>query len=213
MPHGNADVERSFSYNKNTVTDCRFSLDEHTIGALRLVKDGIKCTSGSATAVHVNQDMISRTRAAYRAYKAYLEEQARLEQEKKKRQDNEKARQLEIQREAERKENRMKEMRAKKQKIEAEEDALDAEEKKQHECLKNTEAILKEAGEKLSEGLTAKDMEKASVAQAMLEVANKRVAAANRAILEIQNKRSDLHSRKRKLEYTETSASKQRRDK
>jgi hypothetical protein len=41
--------------------------------------------------------------------------------------------------------------------------------KRQHECLKNTQAILKEAGEKFSEGLAAKGIKKASVTQAMLD--------------------------------------------
>ena len=82
LPHGNADVERSFSINKNAVTDSCFKLDEQTINAIRTTKDGIKHSGGSATAIPVNQEMIKRARASNHHYKAYLEKQKKLEEEK-----------------------------------------------------------------------------------------------------------------------------------
>lgn len=42
IPHGNAEIERGFSINSNTVTENRVSLSEASINGLRLVYDGIK---------------------------------------------------------------------------------------------------------------------------------------------------------------------------
>lgn len=92
-----------------------------------------------------------------------------------------------------------KEMQTEKQKIEREEAELEAEEKKQHDCLKNTESLLKEAEQKLADSISAKDFDKASVSQAMLEIANKRIAGANSSLLELEAKRTKLQARKHKL--------------
>ena len=42
LSHGDADVERSFSVNKQVVTPDRVSLGQETIGALRLFKEAIR---------------------------------------------------------------------------------------------------------------------------------------------------------------------------
>lgn len=193
LPHGNADVERSFSLNKNTVTEHRVKLEEHTINAIRLVKDGIKFHGGSATAVLVNKDLLGRTRAACLAYRGYLESQKKREEDKKRQQESEHVEKLKRQ-------EKKKEIQGKRQEIEREESELEAEEKTHLECLKNTEALLKEAEQKLAESISAKDFDKASVSQAMLEIANKRITAANSSLVQLEKKRRTLQAQKQKLE-------------
>ena len=71
MSHGNADAERSFSYNKNIVTSERSSMIADTVCAVRMVKDGIKQLGGSGN-VTINSDLLQLTRSSYAQYKKHL---------------------------------------------------------------------------------------------------------------------------------------------
>lgn len=75
LPHGKADVERSYSLNKNTVTDDCNRLDEHSLNAIRIVKESTKIAHGSASDVVRNKGILRRTQAANAMYKAYEQEQ------------------------------------------------------------------------------------------------------------------------------------------
>jgi len=57
FPHGNADAERSFSANKNTVRAERSCLREDTVTAIRLIKDGMRHSGKSASNIEVTNDI------------------------------------------------------------------------------------------------------------------------------------------------------------
>ena len=57
-----------------------------------------------------------------------------------------------------------------------------------------------DALQNLSDSVKAKDLDKASVAQAMLKIANKRISTANSLLLQMQASWTKLQSRKCKLE-------------
>ena len=67
--HGNADVERSLSDNKNTVTDERTRLSELTINGLRLAKDFVQADDGGVSGVMITKEMKQAGRNAHMTYK------------------------------------------------------------------------------------------------------------------------------------------------
>ena len=67
--HGNADVERSLSDNKNSVTDERTRLLELTINDLRLAKDFVYAHDGDVSKVMITKEMVQAGRNADRTYK------------------------------------------------------------------------------------------------------------------------------------------------
>lgn len=83
--HGNSDVERSLSDNKNTVTPERTSLSGETINGVRRAKDFVNKTAGSVHNVTVSKEVLQAERTAHRAYKRRLdEEKEATEQPKRK---------------------------------------------------------------------------------------------------------------------------------
>jgi len=83
LSHGNSDAERSFSANKLTVTPQRASLNEETINAIRLVKDGLRIhAGGDAAKIKVTSALLQETCTAYSKYKEFQEECKRKEAEK-----------------------------------------------------------------------------------------------------------------------------------
>lgn len=74
LTHGNADVERSFSVNKQVVTADRVSLGQDTISALHIVKEAIRIQgNGQVSAIPVTHRMLQLARSAYSVYKDQLE--------------------------------------------------------------------------------------------------------------------------------------------
>lgn len=73
ISHGNASPERGFSHNKNILDD-RFSLQEKTIEALRLVKDAI-LLYGGVTKFPVSRELLNSARSARASYQQYLDDQ------------------------------------------------------------------------------------------------------------------------------------------
>ncbi|KAH3714986.1 hypothetical protein DPMN_057689 [Dreissena polymorpha] len=82
ISHGNADVERSLSDNKNTVTPERASLGMETINGLRLAKDQVSRVKG----VHHIQISNKRVSMARKA-KGMYEERVRKEKEESERKE------------------------------------------------------------------------------------------------------------------------------
>ena len=87
--HGNAEVEKCLSDNKNTVTPERTSLSEQAVNGLRRAKDFARKSHGEVT-----KPMILAGRESHRAYQNRLQEQKeakektrRIELEKKKEKD------------------------------------------------------------------------------------------------------------------------------
>ena len=71
ISHGQADVERWFSVNKHVVNEARVNLKQHTISALRSVKDVVN-KHKDVEQIPVSRDLIRRFRGAHAAYAAYL---------------------------------------------------------------------------------------------------------------------------------------------
>jgi hypothetical protein len=86
LSHGNADVERSFSVNKQVVTADRVSLGQETISALRFVKDAVRIQgNGQVSGVPVTHRMLQLARSAYSVYQEQLEKkEAEIEKERNK---------------------------------------------------------------------------------------------------------------------------------
>jgi hypothetical protein len=76
LPHGNADVERSFSTNKKLLTVDRAKLCPQTINACRLVKDALKNNAKSeALNAVITPALLRSARSSYGKYKEFLEEE------------------------------------------------------------------------------------------------------------------------------------------
>jgi len=74
VSHGQADVERGFSLNKHIVDETRVNLKQHTISALRTVKDVINKYQ-EVEKIPVTRDLIRRFRGAHAAYTEFLSSQ------------------------------------------------------------------------------------------------------------------------------------------
>ena len=76
LPHGNADVERSFSANKRVVVTERASLDEDTICALRIVKEAIRIQAdGIVSSNIVTPHLLSFARSVYSSQRSTEQEE------------------------------------------------------------------------------------------------------------------------------------------
>ena len=74
LAHGNADVERSLSANKNAVTPDRTSLGELTINGLHTVKNHVK-VSEEPQNVKITKGLLQASRNAHKAHaKAFADE-------------------------------------------------------------------------------------------------------------------------------------------
>ena len=71
LSHGQADVERGFSLNKHIVDETRVNLKQHTISALRTVKDVINKYQ-EVENIPATRDLICRFHGAHAAYTDYL---------------------------------------------------------------------------------------------------------------------------------------------
>ena len=74
--------------------------------------------------------------------------------------------------------------------------------KKERDCMDELEVaktMLKEASDKMSQALKKKDFKQASVSQAMVETANKKLEHAQRALDRFQKEKSQVDCRKRQL--------------
>lgn len=69
LSHGQATVERGFSYNKQVVVE---NQDEGSLIARRLVKDHITSAGGSRNVI-INKEMVAYARSSYQRYSQHLE--------------------------------------------------------------------------------------------------------------------------------------------
>jgi hypothetical protein len=175
---------------------------EDSISAIRTIKDGIRSVGGTANVV-VTADMLERTRSSYSLYMKHLKEQKSTEAVRKRQKEIDSAKAKDDAEQALKNEAMNKHMRIQKTKLNEEAEKIRVEEQKQQTALKTTELLVSEAEQKLGGAIVAKDMEQVTVAQAMLEVAHKRMQSANTALHEIGLKRDKINSQKRKLDTEE----------
>lgn len=102
LAHGNADVERSLSQNKATVTSERVLLSYESVNGLHLVKDAVNVIGQrNVHLMPITPELLRSRKFAYRAYSARIASEKeklakeKLEEEQKKRETIEKRRTLE----------------------------------------------------------------------------------------------------------------------
>ena len=88
LSHGNADVERSLSVNKQAIGTNRTLLTPELLNGIRQVKDAVAAEDGKIHAMDLNKEFISCIRRAHQRYRQRLEERKKQEEAEK----NEKAR-------------------------------------------------------------------------------------------------------------------------
>ena len=100
LAHGNADVERSLSANKKTVTPERTSLGELTRNGLRTVKDHVK-VSGESQNVKITKGLLQAWRDAHKAHAKRLADERDELAKKQRMEESEKEMQREIEKQKE----------------------------------------------------------------------------------------------------------------
>ena len=88
LSHGNTDVERSLSVNKQAIGTDRTILTPESLNGIRQVKDAVAPEDGKIHAMDFNKEFISCIRRAHERYRQRLEERKKQEEVEK----NEKAR-------------------------------------------------------------------------------------------------------------------------
>jgi hypothetical protein len=190
IPHGNADVERSFSVNGNVLTDTRTQMSAESLNGLLLVKDALKFydpVQSLSSSIPVTKDLLRSCRLAYSAYQGRLEkekEQVR-QAEAEKTANEEKARKVEQAQEAQ---------QAKITARKETERQLSKDETIAKEKLGVGKSILQEGNAKLASAISSKDFKQAAVAQAMLEQGEKKIQEATNSLQKISGDRKRLLS-------------------
>lgn len=195
LAHGNADVERSLSDNRNTVTKERTRLTTVTINGLRLVKDYVNKTyNGDVKAVTVTKEMIAAARSAHEQYK------------RRKREEKEKEEKLALSKKATSSGSSNEDAAHKRKKLEEEKASIADKEKKlvksdeeSKDNLRRAETLFSEANSRLAKSIKNKDFDEAAVAQGLLDVAKNKMEECRKSLDECADKRKALDSRKRKI--------------
>jgi pescadillo protein len=192
LSHGNADVERSLSDNKNTVTPERSSLALETIIGLRRTKDYVKCKGGRVDKLDITKQMHVSVQQASTHYhgrkreeereKAESERLKKVQAEERKWQKEEKAQMLET-----------------KESLAKEEKKLQVQEQQCKETLKVAEKLMKEADERIAKAMAKKDFGELEIAQALLTGSRKKMETARSKSEECAKQRNKIEKKKRKL--------------
>lgn len=84
LSHGNADVERGFSYSGHILTSDRTSLSQRTLDCTIMAKQCISYLyDGKIENIVITKDLLKLSRTAYVSYKQYCEEQNKIKEKKK----------------------------------------------------------------------------------------------------------------------------------
>ncbi len=192
LPHGNADVERGFSVNRDVIGDDRPDLEMDALNGLRLSKEVLKMYDGKPEKVPLTRELINAVAVARTSYEARKEkeklENERLEQEKKRKMEEEKKLQKERERAAEEKES----LQRKEKRLEEKEDEV----KDEYDLGK---AILEDGQKELAKGIKAKDLALITKANVLIETGKTKMAEAEKQTKEIREKWKDIGERKSKL--------------
>ena len=82
LSHGNADNERSLSFDKKTLTKERSKLATITLNGLRATEDGVKSLNGLSH-ITVTKDMLSCVKDSHKAYMEHIETERKKELKKR----------------------------------------------------------------------------------------------------------------------------------
>ena len=184
--HGNAEVERGFSERGKIVTDDRVRLSEASINGICATTDGLKAFKGPGS-VPITKQLLQLGRSAHAHYVLRL--------------DKEEAQtQLALQKEPAAQMEAQKQQLAKEKKdLNSKEKELESQEAAQQECMEVGDTILKEANAKLRAAVRKKDFKEVSVAQAMIEAAEKKISSANKAMQQTREQQQSVSKRKQTI--------------
>ena len=187
--NGNANVERSLSDNKNTVTTERTELMEQTIVALRLMKEyARKC--GGAENVCITEEMVKRMKEAKRLNDIRLKEEA----EKAKLDAAEQEKIDEAKKQAE---HSLSLIQASKKSLEHEDKELSRKEKAARESLAVAQELLRDATSRL---VNAKgDPASIGVATVLIQGSQEKVDEVTNHLSQLDKERKSLRKRKTEL--------------
>lgn len=193
MANGNADVERSLSLNRNTLTDDRNRLSDGALIALRRAKEHATRCGG---AHNVNTSSKTLVRAVQESHRKFEERKKREKEEielmlKQEKEKSEAARkQLQMKENAKRTES----------KLERKEENLKREEAVLNEEHQISQRLLEDARKQIDASIEKNDMIGVKVAREMLAAAEKRLQDAALRQTEFAKTR-DLISNKRKCAF------------
>ena len=191
LGHGNAEVERGFSESGKSVTDDRVRLSETSINGIRATSDGLKAFKGPGS-VPITKQLLQLGRSAHAHYALRLEEERKEKKEAQK--------QLALQREqALQMEAQKRKLSRQKKDLQCKEKELERKERAQQDSMEVGDTILKEATAKLQAALKNKDFKEVSVAQAMIEAAQKKISTANTGMQQARGQRGFVSKRKQSI--------------
>ena len=191
LAHGNADVERSLSANKKTVTPDRASLGDLTINGLRAVKDRVR-VCGAPHKVEITKGLLRAANKAHKAYSKRLSDEKEQLANKNRSEEVEKQRLRDAEKEREREAEKLEKSRA--NLAETEQKLMKSEKHKESE-LQAVKILYDEAKDRLSEAIKNKNFNRAPVAQGLLEVAEKKMEQTRMC----SSKRTQLDTNKKRL--------------
>ena len=194
LAHGNADVERSLSANKKTVTPDRASLGDLTINGLRTVKDRVR-VCGAPHKVEITKGLLRAANEAHKAYSKRLSDEKEELANKKRSEEVEKQRLRDAEKEREREAEKLEKSRA--NLAETEQKLMKSEKHKESE-LQAVQILYDEAKDRLSEAIKNKNFNQATVAQGLLEVAEKKMEHVMEQTRMCSSKRTQLDTNKKK---------------
>ena len=190
LSHGNADVERSLSVNKEATGTNRTLLTPESLNGIIQVKDAVAAENGKIHAMDFNKEFISCIRWAHERYRQRLEEKKKHEEVEK----NEKARKEEA--EAQKQLAEEKAFKEKKRKFKQTENDLE----KEHQFkLKAAEVLLSKVNQRLANAVKSKDFNEVAVSQGLLEIAHKKMKTAQGEVETWQKRRASLDSKCMKM--------------
>ena len=188
LGHGNAEVERGFSESGKSVTDERVRLSEASVNGIRATNDGLKAFKGPGS-VPITKQLLQLGRSAHAHYVM------RLDKERKEKEEAQN--QLILQREqALQMEAQEQQLAKEKNDLQSKEKELERQETVQQDSMDVGDTILKEANAKLRAAMKNKDFKEVSVAQAMIETAQKKISGANTAMQQTREKQKSVSKRK-----------------
>ena len=187
--HGNADVERSLSDNKNLVTKERTQLANETIIGLRRSKQYAQNAGGTHLALYLRK-MINKVKDAH------LNHTIRDRQRKE---EKERERKL-IQQKKEDEARKKKEIEEKLSKHHEKEKELLNEEKKVSEEISIAHTMISEGNKRLAVARSNKDMNEIATASALIDSAQKRIDTVQKSVLNVQECHKKLLGKRKKYE-------------
>ena len=96
LPHGNSDVERGFSTNKEILGNNRHSLDMPCLNGERLCREVVRLHQGKPEKVPLTKPLIQAASRAWKAYEIRLAERNRNRKRQLKRKKGKKKRKKEV---------------------------------------------------------------------------------------------------------------------